>query len=94
MQIEKNIWICGGYYIDFDILGQFRIIGPNNHLYCGLIDIPPHKIKIEKISEKNNVLQITGYFKNKQLSLYYPAMDDMRTVRDTIQVFPGSRASG
>ena len=82
MKINKNLWIEGGYYIDFDAFGQFRIIGPNNHLYCGLIDIPRHKININSIKSKDdNSLQIDAVFNSNSVNLYYPAMDDMRTVR-------------
>lgn len=81
MKINKNLWIEGGYYVDFDAFGQFRIIGPNNHLYCGLVDIPRHKIKINSVKTKNNVLQINAVFNSNSVNLYYPAMDDMRTAR-------------
>ena len=82
MKINKNLWIEGGYYVDFDAFGQFRIIGPNNHLYCGLIDIPRHKININSIKSKDdNSLQINAVFNSDSVNLYYPAMDDMRTVR-------------
>ncbi|MEA1937311.1 MAG: hypothetical protein U9N04_04345 [Patescibacteria group bacterium] len=81
MKINKNLWIEGGYYVDFDAFGQFRIIGPNNHLYCGLIDIPRHKITINSIQSKDNVLQVDAVFNSDSVNLYYPAMDDMRTVR-------------
>ena len=84
MKINKNLWIEGGFYVDFDAFGQFRIIGPNNHLYCGLIDIPRHKISINSIKSKNNVLQIDAVFNSSSVNLYYPAMDDMRTVREEI----------
>lgn len=84
-QIEKNLWIADGYYIDFDELGQFRIIGPNNHLYCGLVDIPPHKIEIKEIKNINNHLEIRGYFLSKKINLYYPVMDDIRTLRDLLK---------
>lgn len=80
-KIEENLWIAGGYYVDFDEIGQFRIIGPNNHLYCGLVDIPTHKIKITSVSEKDNILSIKGYFIGSIINLYYPAMDDVRTMR-------------
>lgn len=80
-KLEENLWIAGGYYVDFDEIGQFRIIGPNNHLYCGLIDIPPHKIKIKSVAEKNNVLYVKGFFAASSINLYYPAMDDIRTMR-------------
>ena len=82
MRINKNLWISGGYYIDFDAYDQFRIIGPNNHLYCGLIDIPRHKITISSIKDKENVLYVKGYFNSQKINLYYPAMDDVRTVRE------------
>ena len=81
MKINKNLWIEGGYYVDFDAFGQFRIIGPNNHLYCGLVDIPRHKISINSIKSKNNILRISAVFNSDSVNLYYPAMDDMRTVR-------------
>ncbi len=84
MRINKNLWISGGYYIDFDAYEQFRIIGPNNHLYCGLIDIPRHKITINAIKDKDNVLYVKGHFNSQKVNLYYPAMDDMRTVREEI----------
>lgn len=82
-RLERDLWIEGGYYIDFDELNQFRIIGPNNHLYCGLIDIPRHKIKIERVISRNkgDKVEIVGIFTTKQLNLYYPAQDDIRTVR-------------
>lgn len=82
MQLEKNLWLEGGYYIDIDEKGQFRIIGPNNHLYCGLIDIPPHRIHISTIHSKSNAeVCIEGSFIDNLLNFYYPAMDDIRTVR-------------
>jgi len=84
MKINNNLWISGGYYVDFDAFDQLRIIGPNNHLYCGLIDIPRHKIAINSAKEKDDVLYVLGYFKSQKINLYYPAMDDMRTVRDLL----------
>ena len=84
MKLNKNLWISGGYYIDFDAYEQFRIIGPNNHLYCGLIDIPRHKITISTVKDKDNVLCVKGFFNSQKINLYYPAMDDMRTVREEI----------
>ena len=81
-QIAENLWIAGGYYVDFDEMNQFRIIGPNNHLFCGLVDIPPHKIKIESVENKDNILEVKGNFVGKDINLYYPAMDDIRTVRN------------
>jgi len=62
MKIDDNLWIEGGYYVDFDAFEQFRIIGPNNHLYCGLIDIPRHKITVHSVKEKENTLYIKAVF--------------------------------
>ncbi|MFA6296885.1 MAG: hypothetical protein WC663_06015 [Patescibacteria group bacterium] len=84
MKLDKDLWIEGGYYIDFDELGQFRIIGPNNHLYLGLIDIPRHKIKINKVESTNGKVKIDGTFLSERVNLYYPAMDDIRTMRSLI----------
>jgi hypothetical protein len=84
-EIEKdNLWISGGYYVDFDELDQFRIIGPNNHLYCGLVDIPRHKIAINHVNSKRggSVALVKGMFLSKSINLYYPAMDDIRTMRE------------
>ncbi len=50
MQLEDGLWIAGGYYVDFDEHDQFRIIGPNNHLFCGLVDIPRHRITVSGVS--------------------------------------------
>lgn len=84
MKINKNLWISGGYYVDFDAHEQFRIIGPNNHLYCGFIDIPRHKITIDSVKDEDDSLCLKGSFKSQKLNLYYPVMDDMRTVREKI----------
>jgi len=83
-QLEENLWIADGYYIDFDSFGQLRIIGPNNHLYCGLVDIPPHKIKIKNIYTLNHHLQIEAKFTSPKINLYYPIMEDIRTLRELI----------
>lgn len=85
MKINDNLWIEGGYYVDFDAFEQFRIIGPNNHLYCGLIDIPRHKITINSVEEKGNRLHIKATFNCDKINLYYPAMDDMRTARSLLK---------
>jgi hypothetical protein len=86
MQIEKDLWIEGGFYIDFDLLGQFRIIGPNNHLYLGLIDIPRHKIKIDSISSTpEDRLVVKGSFIGNAINFYLPAIDDIRELRGLVK---------
>ncbi len=83
-QLKKDLWIAGGYYVDFDSFKQFRIIGPNNHLFCGLVDIPRHKIAIKSVNDENNILTVKGFFNSENLNLYYPAMDDIRTTRGLV----------
>lgn len=85
IELEKNLWIADGYYIDFDEFGQLRIIGPNNHLCCGLVDIPLHKIRIDKITTQNHCLEIKGSFSSKKINLYYPVMEDIRTLREFLK---------
>lgn len=82
MQLEDGLWIAGGYYVDFDEHGQFRIIGPNNHLVCGLVDIPRHRITVKDVqAHDQNSVTVNGRFLGPTVNLYYPAMDDIRTVR-------------
>ena len=81
-QLEEGLWIEGGYYIDFDELGQLRIIGPNNELYMGLIDIPRHKINLRDVRSSKSSATIHGKFTSSTINLYQPAMDDIRTIRD------------
>lgn len=89
MRLYPDIWIAGGYYVDFDDLGQFRIIGPNNHLFCGLIDIPRHRLHIRSVRvEKDESLRIAGWFRVKHLRLYEPAMGDIRTMRQHLKHAP------
>ncbi|MEK7518842.1 MAG: hypothetical protein AAB549_02880, partial [Patescibacteria group bacterium] len=81
-QIDPNLWIEGGWYVDFDQLDQFRIIGPNNHLYCAFIDAPRHRLAIDKVeSTPEQKLVVTGRFLKNTFNLYYPVMGDMRTMR-------------
>lgn len=84
-QLEPNLWIEGGYYVDFDQLDQFRILGPNNHLYCGFIDAPRHRLAIDKIeTTPEQQLVVTGRFLKPVFNLYNPIMGDMRTMRGLV----------
>ncbi|MEK7570232.1 MAG: hypothetical protein AAB515_02225 [Patescibacteria group bacterium] len=84
-QLEPNLWIEGGYYIDFDQLDQFRILGPNNHLYCGFIDAPRHRLAIDKLeTTPEQKLVVTGRFLKSTFNLYNPVMGDMRTMRGLV----------
>lgn len=85
--LEENLWIEGGYYVDFDAASQFRIIGPNNHLYCGLIEVPKEKIKINSVhSPAPFELSVKGFFKDQEIDFFFPIMDDMRTIRALTKV--------
>lgn len=65
-------------------MDEFRIIGPNNHLYCGLIDIPRHKIAIKSIASKDSMVTIYGAFLTQDINLYSPAMEDIREMRELL----------
>lgn len=84
-QLEPNLWIEGGYYVDFDQLDQFRIIGPNNHLYCGFIDAPRHRLAIDKLeTTPEHKLVVSGRFLKSTFNIYNPVMGDMRTMRGLV----------
>lgn len=89
MHLYPDVWIEGGYYVDFDSLGQLRIIGPNNHLFCGLIDIPRHHITVQSVETlADDSLKIRGWFTPGRLRLYEPAMGDIRTMRKLLKANP------
>ncbi|MFA6042584.1 MAG: hypothetical protein WCV85_04925 [Patescibacteria group bacterium] len=84
-QLDPNLWIEGGYYVDFDLLDQFRILGPNNHVYCGFIDIPRHRLRIDSVeATPQGTCIIKGHFQKSTINLYYPVMGDMRTMRGLV----------
>lgn len=89
MRLYPDVWLAGGYYVDFDRLGQLRVIGPNNHLFCGLIDIPRHTIHLQSVEARpDDSLRIHGWFTPGRLSLYEPAMGDIRTMRQLMKTQP------
>lgn len=89
MNLYQDIWLEQGYYVDFDTLGQFRIIGPNNHLYCGLIDIPRHHLTVRSVkAETDGSLRVKGFFTPEQLRLYEPVMGDIRSIRQFQKTSP------
>ncbi len=84
-QLDANLWIEGGWYVDFDQLDQFRILGPNNHLYCALIDAPRHRLAIDTVATTpDGKLEVTGRWLKNTFNLYYPVMGDMRTMRGLV----------
>lgn len=85
MRLTKDIWISGRYYIDFDVFGQFRIIGPKNLLYFGLVDLPRNQFSIDRIQSSQGGIQLSmqGKFTGPAL-LYLPVMGDMRTIREVL----------
>lgn len=94
MQLDKKTYIAGGYYLDFDGLGQLRIFGPNNHLYLGLVDIPRHKIRINSVEAEDGAsLKMEGAFTASKINLYLPVMGDVRTLREVIGEFEGEYRS-
>lgn len=81
-QLQKNLWICGPFQIDFDRWKQLRISGPGDHLYLGFYSIPQNKININSVTYRNNKLYVKGVFKVSKATLHRPVMGGVRTVRE------------
>ncbi len=81
MQLQTDLWIEGAYYVDFDALGQLRIVGPNNHLHFGSVGLYRDKIKIDQVYTENEQLVISGAFLTDKLFLRDPAVGHIQKVR-------------
>ncbi len=46
MELERDLWLVGAYYVDIDQNGQLRIVGPNNHLYFGAVGLYHDQLKV------------------------------------------------
>jgi len=91
VQLQANMWIEGSYYVDFDKLGQLRIVGPNNHLHYGSVDLYHDQIEIESTYNEHNKFVILGRFLTGHLFLHDPAIGHIKRVRDLTEI-PGKRA--
>jgi len=90
MQIQKDLWLENGYYIDFDRNGFLKIVGPENHLYLGLCGITRKFIKIEKILVKEKKLYLGGKFFKKKMALPLPLIGDVYTLRKLTEGYQNS----
>lgn len=91
MQLQTNMWIEGAYYVDFDKLGQLRIVGPNNHLHYGAVDLYRDQIDIKSTYSQDNQFVIEGFFLTNELFLHDPAIGHIKRVRDLTEI-PGKAA--
>ncbi|MFI5240169.1 MAG: hypothetical protein ACHQUB_00450 [Candidatus Saccharimonadia bacterium] len=85
MQLASDLWIEGAYYVDFDHLGQLRIVGPNNHLHFGSVGITKSDIEIGKISVANGLLHVQVKLSKNQIDLDDPALGHIRKVRQYVE---------
>lgn len=88
MQLQTNMWIEGSYYVDFDKLGQLRIVGPNNHLHYGSVDLYRDQIEIDSTYNEKKQFTIIGKFLASHLFLHDPAIGHIKRVRDLTEI-PG-----
>lgn len=79
-----QFWFAGGYYVDLDEFGQFRIAGPGNHLFCGLT--LPKPFYVSHVRARHNVLKVRISFDTKSIFLHMPVMGDIRSVRSVTEV--------
>ncbi|HSX14843.1 MAG TPA: hypothetical protein VLE72_02950 [Candidatus Saccharimonadales bacterium] len=82
MKLAANIWIEGAYYVDFDSLGQLRIVGPNNHLHYGSVDLYRDQLNIKSVFVDDGQLVIEGEILASKLFLHDPVMGHIRRLRD------------
>ncbi len=85
MQLRKDLWIEGAYYIDFDTNDQLRIVGPNNHLHYGSVDLYRQQIDIDTVHVEGNDLVIGGRLKAKEFFLRDPVMAHVQKVRHYVE---------
>lgn len=79
---NNNYIILDGYYIDFDSKNQFRIFGPNNHLFIGLDKESSKDIKMygEKVIHPGKI-SISIKLDKKTWKIGTPLQSDVRTFR-------------
>lgn len=83
MKISTNLWLEGGFYIDIDHMEQFRVVGPGDHFYFGMINEKENirNYEITDVFSKGEDLFIKGYFFGPKAKFYFPVMGDIRTLR-------------
>lgn len=81
MQLEPGLWLEGAYYVDFDTLGQLRVVGPNNHLHFASVGLYQDQISIDSFKIEHQDLVIEGHFLAKELFLHDPVMGHIQKVR-------------
>jgi len=69
------------YYFDIDLLNQFRLTGPGNHLLLGLGFEPEVKVEVEEYEVKGEGLTIKLKTNMAKLNLGWPLVCDIRTLR-------------
>jgi hypothetical protein len=87
MRIDDRLWLEGAYYIDIDDSDQLRIVGPNNHLYFGAVDLPASQLEISDIGSVDGEVELRLQLSLDNGFMHDPAMGHIRKVREHIQIF-------
>ncbi|HSH31557.1 MAG TPA: hypothetical protein VK963_02710, partial [Candidatus Saccharimonadales bacterium] len=81
MQLQPNLWLEGPYYVDFDPLGQLRVVGPNNHLYFGSVGLGREQIRIDSVETRHGKLVMRGRLLAQAMFLHDPVVAHIQKVR-------------
>lgn len=92
MQLQKDLWIEGAYYLDIDHLGQLRIVGPNNHLHFGTVGLDRDKFAIDEVYSQRGELVVKGRLTTNEIFIHDPVVAHIMKVRYFIDK-PGPKPS-
>jgi hypothetical protein len=81
MKLADNLWIEGTYYLDFDRLGQFRIIGPGNHLVFATVGLYQKDLDIQSVRQAGDEVEVRGVIKKSSVFFHDPAQGHIRKLR-------------
>ncbi len=84
-----QFFIKDNYYFDIDLQNQFRISGPENHLFLGLTFPSDVGIQVDTYSLDRGSLRIELSLDSQDLRIPIPVVTDIRTLRTyTEQINP------
>jgi hypothetical protein len=75
-------YIKDNFYFDIDQLNQFRITGPENHLFLGLTFPKELTIEVENYGDVRGQLEVYLRLSSNKLSFSAPIVTDIRTLRN------------
>src|SRR5579862_5186743 len=81
MQLQSDLWIEGPFYVDFNAHGELRIVGPGNHIYCGLPGVGRESFSVDDVKLVGGQLHLLLQFETKSVTLLDPVVRDVRLIR-------------